>query len=75
MRKLRVWFMRCVGLLRRNRHDQDFAEEIETHLQMQIEANLRSGMNPEQARRQAIVKLGTKETTCNPFAMERLSLS
>jgi predicted permease len=67
MRKLRAWFMRCRGLLRRNRHDEDFLEEIETHLQMQIGENLRSGMNPEQARREAIVRLGTAETTMQSY--------
>ena len=67
MRKLRAWFMRCGGLLRRNRHDDDFLEEIETHLQMQIGANLRSGMNLEQARREAIVKLGAMETTMQSY--------
>jgi predicted permease len=67
MRKLRAWLMRCRGLLLRNRHDDDFLEEIETHLQMQIGANLRSGMNLEQARREAIVRLGAAETTMQSY--------
>ncbi len=31
---------------------------LEAHLQMHIEDNLRSGMNPQEARRQALIKLG-----------------
>jgi predicted permease len=38
------------------------AEEIESHVQMQTEDNLRSGMTPEQARREAILKLGGVES-------------
>jgi macrolide transport system ATP-binding/permease protein len=63
MRKLRAWLLRLWGQLNRNPSDQEFAEEMETHLQMQIEDNLRSGMNPGQARREALLKSGGMETT------------
>jgi len=36
---------------------------MESHLQMHIEDNLRSGMTPEEARRDAILKLGGVEET------------
>jgi len=39
------------------------AEELESHLQMHIEDNLRSGMNPAAARRQALIKLGGIDQT------------
>ncbi len=61
MRKLRAWLMRLWGSSNRDLHDREFAEEIETHLQMHIADNLRSGMEPEQARREAILKLGGVE--------------
>src|SRR5882757_767748 len=63
MRKLRAWLLRLWGLSNRDIQDREFAEEIETHLQMHIEDNLRSGMGPEQARREAILKLGGVEMT------------
>jgi len=63
MRKLRAWLLRLWGLPSRDIHDREFAEEIETHLQMHIEDKLRSGMAPEQARREAILKLGGVEMT------------
>jgi predicted permease len=62
MRKLRAWLMRLWGNSKRDLNNREFAEEIETHLQMHIADNLRSGMTPEEARRQAILKLGGVET-------------
>src|SRR4029077_21152434 len=35
--------------------------EMESHLQLHIEDNLRAGMSPVQARREAIMKLGSIE--------------
>jgi macrolide transport system ATP-binding/permease protein len=72
MRKLRAWLLRLWGFTRRDLHerdlhDNDFAEEIETHLQMQIEDNLRSGMGPQQARRQALIKSGGMEVTMQAY--------
>jgi predicted permease len=58
MRHLRAWLLRCAGLLRREQGSRDFADEIDSHLQMHIADNLRSGMTPQEARRQALIKLG-----------------
>jgi hypothetical protein len=38
--------------------EQELAAEMESHLQMHIEDNLRAGMSAEEARRQALIKLG-----------------
>ncbi|MDR5727564.1 MAG: permease prefix domain 1-containing protein [Terriglobia bacterium] len=38
-------------------------QQMESHLQMHIEDNLRSGMTPEEMRRDAILKLGGVEQT------------
>lgn len=58
MRRLRAWLLRCAGLFHREQGSRDFAEELESHLQMHVEDNLRSGMPPEEARRQALIRLG-----------------
>ncbi len=50
------------GLFGKRRRDQELAEEMESHLQMHIEDNLRSGMPPEDARREALIKLGGVES-------------
>jgi putative ABC transport system permease protein len=63
MRQLRAWFIRLGGLFHKERRDRELAEELESHLQMHIEDNLRSGMTPEEARRQAHIKLGGLEQT------------
>jgi len=63
MSKLRAWLLRWKGLFRRERGEQEFAAELETHLQFHIEENLRRGLPPEEARRQALIKLGGVEQT------------
>ena len=58
MRTLRSWASRILGLFKQRHRDNDMAEEFESHLQMQIADNLRSGMIPEQARRAALLEAG-----------------
>jgi predicted permease len=55
MRQLRAWLLRFRGLF--TKHD-DFADELESHLQMHIDDNLRAGMSPQEAKRVAVMKLG-----------------
>src|SRR5258708_28455514 len=63
MRQLRAWFVRLGGLFRRNRGERELAAEMQSHLQMHIEDNLRAGMNRVEARREALIKLGGIEQT------------
>lgn len=56
MRHLRAWLLRFKGLFSKN--DRDFANELESHLQMHIDDNIRAGMSRQEARRVAIMKLG-----------------
>jgi putative ABC transport system permease protein len=58
MRKLRELILRFGGLFLKQRHDRELNAEIESHLQLHIEDNLRSGMTPEEARREAMIKFG-----------------
>jgi predicted permease len=73
MRHLRAWLFRCSGLFRREQGSREFADEIEAHLQMHIEDNIRSGMPPQEARRQALIKLGGMQQTKESYR-ERSSL-
>jgi putative ABC transport system permease protein len=50
-------------MFNRQHRERELAEELESHLQMHIDDNLRSGMTPEEARRQALIKLGGLEQT------------
>jgi predicted permease len=63
MRSLRAWLLRLGGLFQKERRDRAFSAELEIHLQLHIEDNLRAGMTPEQARREAFIKLGGIEQT------------
>jgi putative ABC transport system permease protein len=63
MRGLRAWFWRFAGLFRKERQDREFDAEMESHLQMHIEDNLRRGMSADEARRQALIRLGGVEPT------------
>jgi len=58
VRQIRGWLMRLFGLFHGNRREREFAEELESHLALHIEDNLRAGMSPEEARRRALIKLG-----------------
>lgn len=63
MRPIRAWLIRLCGLLRKEHLERELSAEVETNLQLHIEDNLRAGMTPEEARRQAVLKLGGLEQT------------
>jgi putative ABC transport system permease protein len=56
--RLRVLTSRIRGLLTRRQLDQDFDQELEAHLALLTEENIRHGLAPEEARRAARVRLG-----------------
>ena len=61
MRFLRRFLIRLLNFAMRQSADQRLQEEIAEHLAFQTEANLRAGMSPAEARRQAAIKLGAAE--------------
>ena len=63
MKRMRVWFFRVAGVFNKQRHEREMAQELESHLQLHIDDNLRAGMTPAEARRQALIKLGGMEQT------------
>src|SRR6266481_3223401 len=71
MKKLREFILRFGGLFNKQRKDRELDEEIESHLQLQIEDNLRLGMTQEEARREALVKLGGIESTKEAYRDQR----
>src|SRR2546425_4595883 len=71
MRKVRTWIVRFGGLFNKQRKDRELDEEIESHLQLHIEDNLRLGMTPEEARRQALIKIGGVESTKEAYRDQR----
>jgi len=62
MRAMRAFLCRLRGLFDNRRKDRELAEELESHLRMQVEDNLRFGMTPEEANRDALIKSGGLES-------------
>src|SRR5262245_22772146 len=58
MKALRRMIHRLRGFLIGRRLERDLDEEVQSHIQMQTEDNLRRGMAPEIARREALLKFG-----------------
>jgi predicted permease len=55
------WRKRLRVLLRRDEVERELEEEFAFHLEMETRANLRAGMTPEAARRQAALTFGARE--------------
>jgi predicted permease len=62
MKMLRAFLLRLAGTVQGESKDS-FAEELEGHLQMHTEDNVRKGMSATEARREALMKLGGVEQT------------
>src|SRR5215813_7161040 len=73
VRALRAFVLRLAALLYRGNSDAEFAEELRTNLQMQVDDHVRAGMTLQEARRQALLKLGGLELTKEVYR-ERRSL-
>ena len=61
MSRVRAWLTRWNGLFGRERQDRELDAELQSHIQMHTEDNLRAGMSPQAARRDAVLKLGGME--------------
>src|SRR5262249_29572775 len=71
MRKLRELILRFGGLFNKQHKDLDLDEELQSHLQLHIDDNLRLGMTPEEAQGQAMIKLGGIESTKEAYREQR----
>jgi predicted permease len=71
MKALRRMIHRLRGALPGRRSESDLDEELESHIQMQTEDNLRRGMPPEVARREALLKFGGIEGVKESYRDQR----
>ena len=62
MKFLRRFFIRLANFITRRRADQRLRDEMFEHIAFQTEENIRAGMSPLEARRQAIIKLGAAQS-------------
>jgi predicted permease len=70
MRALNRFFTRLLNFATKSRGDERLREEMEAHLAMQTKENIRVGMPPEEARRQARLKLGGAEAIREEYHAE-----
>ncbi|MGH9575745.1 MAG: ADOP family duplicated permease [Candidatus Acidiferrales bacterium] len=71
MRTLRAFLRRVAALFTRKKIDAEISAEIESHVALHIEDNLRAGMTAEEARRQALIKLGGIEQATEAVRVQR----
>ena len=68
---IRALLARVSGLFGRQRQDRELEAELESHLQMQIEENVRRGMSAEEARRIALIQSGGIESAKESYRERR----
>lgn len=64
IRSVRAWFLRAGAIVCDPKlPDRELADELDAHVQLHIDDNLRAGLAPDAARRGALVALGGLEVT------------
>ncbi len=71
MTRLRVFISRLRGLFLKRRLERELEEEINSHLEMQIEENVRRGMGAEEARYAALRQFGGVEQVKEAYRERR----
>src|SRR6188508_1903729 len=71
MKSVRAWFTRLFGIFATRKSERELSEEIESHLQLHVDDNLRAGMTPVEARRRAVIALGGVEGTKEAYRDRR----
>ena len=71
--KIRASLVRCAcsACSDRRRSERELSAEIESHLQLHIDDNIRAGMTPAEARRRAVIALGGVEGTKEAYRDRR----
>src|SRR5258708_21611795 len=71
MKSLRRFLNRVFHAANRRAQEERLREEIAEHIALQTEENLRAGLSPVEARRQAILKFGGVEARKQDYRAER----
>src|SRR5688572_25738907 len=59
VRALRAWWSRIAGFVRPGAGEREFADELQSHIDLHTDDNIRAGMTPVEARRQALARIGS----------------
>src|SRR4029453_13884477 len=71
MRQLRAAFMRLASLFGSTKGDRELDREIESHVQMLTDDNLRAGLPLEEARRQGLARVDGVESVKEAYRDQR----
>ena len=71
MRQLRAFWIRLRGVFPNRAAEGDFAAELESHIALHTDDGIRAGLTPEEARRQALIRLGGAEQTRQAYRERR----
>src|SRR5918992_5399494 len=71
MRQIRALLARVGGLFDKAARDRELDHELESHLLMQIDDNVRAGMTPDEARRQALLRFDGVESVKETYRDRR----
>jgi predicted permease len=71
MHKLRALWIRLCGQLREPQGDADFEAELAGHVAMHTDDGIRAGLSTEEARRQALIRLGGAEQSRQAYRERR----
>ncbi|MGH9162512.1 MAG: ADOP family duplicated permease [Vicinamibacteraceae bacterium] len=63
IRRIQEAFSRLVAVFRGNTLDQDFDDELSTHIELLTDRHVRRGLSRDEARRQAMLQLGGLSAT------------
>jgi putative ABC transport system permease protein len=71
LKPLRSALARIGGLFGQQRRDAELESELESHIALETDANIRAGMSPEEARRQALIHSGGIESAKEEYRTRR----
>src|SRR5262249_17786585 len=71
MKSLRRFLTRLFNLAAKRQQEERLREEVAEHIELQTAENLRAGMPPVEARRQAMLKFGGVEAMKEDYRAER----
>jgi hypothetical protein len=71
VKKLRVWAKRFLSQFHKQSLDRELQDELDGHLEMHVADNIRAGMDAEDARRDAMLRLGGIEPTKEAYRDQR----
>jgi len=71
MKTLRATLLRFAGMFRRRARDRELEAELDEHLRLEIEENVRRGMNLYEARRAALIQSGGIESAKEAYRERR----